>query len=242
MPEPEPSTAAVWEDFIDIFYAPSSVFERRRGWSAWPVLLVLTLLLTALVVTWQRAMGPLLDAEMQRAMAEAMAQNPEMEADQLGQMGSMGRAFGAIGFAVGFPIATLVVALVTWGLTRLFGATAEFAGVFGVVVYSRIVRLLEYALGLLQGSVLDVGRYDSIHDVSFSLARFLDQSEASSLAVQLAARVDVFTLWTAALIAIGLHTVTALTRERSWAVALLVWLLGAVPVLAGALVGSMMGG
>src|SRR5688500_7351713 len=41
---PVPEKAGVWEDFIDIFYAPSSVFARRANASVWPPLLVVTLL------------------------------------------------------------------------------------------------------------------------------------------------------------------------------------------------------
>lgn len=240
-PAPE-APPAVWEDFIDIFYAPAAVYDRRRGVSPWPVLLVLTLLLTALFVAWQRGVGPLLDVEMQRAAAEMIAENPEITAGQLEQMSAMGRGLGVVGFALAFPMGVLVVALVTWGLTRAFGAAASFTTLLMVVTYAQLVHVPAYGLGLFQSLVLDLRRYDSIQDVSFSLARFLDQPEASLLAVDLAARVDLFTLWATALIAIGVHTVTDLPRARAWTVALLVWLLGSLPSLIGALMDALFGG
>ncbi len=233
-PTPEPPPA-VWEDFIDIFFAPAAVFERRKGWSAWPILLITTAALAVLFIGWQNLLGPVMDVEMQRGMAEAMAENPELGPEQIEQMRSMGRIFGPIGIAIAFPFGVLVTALVGWGLARVFGAAAGFATVFGVVVYSQIVRVLQYLVGILQGFVLDVEPMDSVHDISLSAARFLDQPETSALTVNLAARLDVFTLWATALIAIGLAVTTRLPKGSAWAVAILVWLLAAIPPIIGPL-------
>lgn len=233
-PTPEPPPA-VWEDFIDILFSPAAVFERRQGWSAWPVLLVTTAALVVLFIGWQNALGPVMDVEMQRGLAEAMTENPQLGPDQIEQMRSMGRIFGPIGMALGFPFGVLIMTLIGWGLVKVFGAAAGFATIFGVMVYSQIVRVLQYVAGILQGFVLDVDAMDSVHDISFSLARFLDQPETSMLAVNLAARVDVFTLWATALIAIGLAVATKLSKGSAWAVAILVWLLAAVPTIMGPL-------
>lgn len=234
-PTPEPPPA-VWEDFIDIVFSPTSVFERRKGWSAWPVLLVLTVVLVVLFIGWQNTLQPALEAEMQRGMAETLAENPDLGPDQVEQMRSMGRIFGPIGLALGFPVGVVMTSLVAWGLVRMFGAAAGFATVFGVVVYSQVVRVIQYMVGLAQGFFLDTDALDSIHDVSLSAARFLDQPEASDLVVNMAARVDVFTLWATALIAIGLVTATKLSKGSAWAVAIIVWLLAAVPAVIGVVV------
>lgn len=234
-PTPE-APPAVWEDFIDIFISPSAVFERRKGWSAWPILLILTAVLVLLFIGWQRTLGPILDLEMQRGMAETMAQNPNVGPEQIEQARSMGRIFGPIGLAIGFPVGILITTLVAWGLARIFGAAATFATVFGVVVYSQVVRVLQYVVGLAQGFFLDINAMDSIHDISLSAARFMDQPEASSLMVNFAARIDVFTLWATALIAIGLAATTKLSKGSAWAVALIVWLLAAIPAVVGAII------
>lgn len=230
-PEPAP---AIWEDFIDIFFAPAAVFERRKGWPAWPVLLGLTVVMVVLFISWQRMLGPVMDLEM----AARMAENPDLDPAQINQMRSAGRIFGAIGVAVAFPLGVLIMAAVTLGLTRMFGGKAAFKGILGIIVYSQVVRALQFVAGILQSFVLDVNRMDSIHDASLSLARFLDQPEASAVMVNLAARVDVFVLWATALIAIGLRVATGLSRGSAWAVAALVWLLATVPTVAGGLIGS----
>lgn len=230
--------ASVWEDFIDIFYAPSEVFERRRGRSPWPILAVLTLVLSVLFFLWQRVLEPVMALEMQRSMAEAMADNPDVTGEQFEQFGQLGQIIGLIAFVFGFPIGVVLVTLLTWGLVRMFGAAATFGGVLLVVTYAQIVRILQYAVVPLQAMFMDINQLDSVHDVSLGLARFLDQPEASALTVGLAERVDLFALWVTALIAIGLEVVIGLSRGKAWATALLVWLLASIPTLVGAIVGG----
>ena len=70
--------AAVWEDFIDIFYAPASVFRRREHGSVFIPLLVVTVLTAAVFYLNSGALQPLFDAEFDRQMAPAMRDNPNL--------------------------------------------------------------------------------------------------------------------------------------------------------------------
>ncbi len=237
-PGPDSPRAALWEDFLDIFYAPFSVFQRRRDRSGWLILLIVTVILTLLFFAWQRSVGPVLDVEMDRTIAEAVTQNPDVDPQQFEAMRSMGPVASVVGFALAFPLGVVLAALVTWVLARLFGAAATFGTMLMVVAYAQIVRILGFVLGLLQATVFGVAGLDSIHDVGWSVARFMDQPEASAMALGLASRVDLFTLWATALIAIGLATVTRLARANAWIVAILVWLIAALPTLAGGLMGG----
>ncbi len=232
--QPQPEKAAVWEDFIDIFYEPRAVYERRRGGKAWPVLLVLTLLLVALFYAWQHAFGAILDVEMQRAAMKRLAEGTELTSDQIQQMRRIGRMFGVIGFAVTFPIGVALTALVTWIVARAMGAVTTFAAMMLVVTYAQIVRVPQFVAGLIESFVMDVSRLDSIHDVGFSAARFMAQPSASPVLLNLATRADVFTLWATALIAIGLEVVAKMPRGKAWATAGLVWIIAALPQVIGA--------
>ena len=70
--------AAIWEDFIDIFYAPSSVFRRRENGSFFVPLAVVTVLCAALFYLNSGVLQPVFDAEFDRGMATAMRQNPNI--------------------------------------------------------------------------------------------------------------------------------------------------------------------
>jgi hypothetical protein len=64
---------AVWEDFIDIFYAPSAVFARRTNGSFLVPMLVVTLFIGITFFLTAETLRPMFDAEFDRGMAAAAA-------------------------------------------------------------------------------------------------------------------------------------------------------------------------
>ncbi|MEA2763160.1 MAG: hypothetical protein QOD47_2444, partial [Gemmatimonadaceae bacterium] len=70
--EPTPSQTSLWEDFVDIFYAPSSVFARRAGGKFGIALLFLAVACAILAFLTKNAMQPVMDAEFARRTAQMM--------------------------------------------------------------------------------------------------------------------------------------------------------------------------
>src|SRR2546429_3167920 len=81
--EPTPSKASLWEDFVDIFYAPSSVFARRSDGKFGLPLLLLIVIGVVLFFLTKNAMQPIMDAEFARQTAAAMRKNPSIDAERL---------------------------------------------------------------------------------------------------------------------------------------------------------------
>ena len=79
----EPGRAGLWEDFVDIFYAPSSVFARRADGKFGKPLLFLVLVGTVLFFLTKNATQPIMDAEFARQGAAAMRKNPNVTAEQM---------------------------------------------------------------------------------------------------------------------------------------------------------------
>ena len=79
----EPGRAGLWEDFVDIFYAPSSVFARRSEGKFGMPLLFLVLVGTVLFFLTKNATQPIMDAEFTRQTAAAMRKNPNITAEQM---------------------------------------------------------------------------------------------------------------------------------------------------------------
>src|SRR5882757_9613269 len=97
-------TASRWEDFIDIFYAPASVFERRAS-SGWGIpAMVVTVLVALIFFANKGVMQPIMDAEFTRATAAAIKKNPQVTAEQMAQFRGIGEKFGAIFIIIGVPI------------------------------------------------------------------------------------------------------------------------------------------
>src|SRR5437764_953249 len=75
--------ASRWEDFMDIFYAPSAVYERRQSQSPWPTILIVTLLLTIVTVLTFNPMAPAIEFEARQAMTKAAAKTPQLTQDMI---------------------------------------------------------------------------------------------------------------------------------------------------------------
>src|SRR6266550_7321808 len=102
--EPSPAKAGLWEDFVDIFYAPSSVFARRADGKFGLPLLVLIVIATILFFLTKNAMQPIMDSEFARQSAAAMRRNPNITADQMASSRNMFQTVAPFFFAIGLTI------------------------------------------------------------------------------------------------------------------------------------------
>src|SRR5690349_24332813 len=69
-PPPASVTSSRWEDFIDVFIAPAQLFRRRIDGKFGHALVVLIVVIGVVFFLTRNAMQPILDAELQRSMAE----------------------------------------------------------------------------------------------------------------------------------------------------------------------------
>jgi hypothetical protein len=232
--------ASVWEDLIDVLYMPGAVFRRRAEHPAGFVLplLALTVVMGVLFYAMQHSLAPMFDAEFQRGMAAAMRKNPDLTIEQMQGMRAMSEKFGLIGFALMFPVGVLVLGLVLWGVGKLFGAVASVGAMMLVATYAQMPRLIQQTLSVLQGFVLSAESLTSRFAIGFSPARFLDPDATAPVVLALLERFDLFTLWVTFLLALGLHFVGRVPRAQAYLAAALVWLLGALPAIVGALSAS----
>ena len=106
--EPAPAKASLWEDFVDIFYAPSSVFARRANGEWGKPLLFLVITGTVLFFVTKNAMQPIMDAEFARQSAAAMRRNPNITAEQLASGRNFFETLGPVFFALVHPEMTSI--------------------------------------------------------------------------------------------------------------------------------------
>src|SRR4030081_1864185 len=102
--EPAPAKAGLWEDFVDIFYAPSSVFARRSDGKFGMPLLFLVVVGTVLFFLTKNAMQPVMDAEFARRSVDMMKKNPNLTAEQLSSGRGMFETLGPLFFALGLTV------------------------------------------------------------------------------------------------------------------------------------------
>ena len=231
----EPGRAGLWEDFVDIFYAPSSVFARRSDGKFGMPLLLLVLVGAVLAFLTKNATQPIMDAEFSRQSAVAMRRNPSLTAEQMAGGRGFFETMAPLFFALFLTISIFGTGLVLWVVGKLFDAKESVAAAIMIATYAEVPRLVQILTNAAQGLVMSPEKLNSINAVGFSLARFMDPDNASQVLIALAARVDLFTIWITVLLAIGLHVVGRIPKQQAAIVAAITWAVGALPAVFGAL-------
>lgn len=233
--DPAPTKASLWEDFVDIFYAPSSVFARRANGQWGMPLLFIVIVTTVLYFLTKGAMQPIMDAEFARQSAAAMRKNPNLTAEQLESGRKFFEMLGPLFVAVVMTISILGTGLVLWLVGKLFDAKESVSAALMIAVYSEVPRIAQFLVHAAQALFMSPESLNGQYRVTLSLARFMDPDRAAPLAIALASRVDLFTIWVTVLLAIGLHVVGKVSRPQAAIAAAITWVIGGLPVIFGAL-------
>src|SRR4051812_46587607 len=141
--EPAPTKASLWEDFVDIFYTPSSVFARRASGEWGKPLIFLVIGATILFFLTKNAMAPIMDAEFARQSAAAMRKNPSLTAEQLASGRKFFETLGPVFFAVILTLSVLLAGLALWLVGKLFDAKESVAAALMIAVYSEVPRIAQ---------------------------------------------------------------------------------------------------
>lgn len=229
------TSASWWEDFIDIFYAPAQVFARRENSGFGIPMLVVTLLVALIAIANSGVMQPIMDAEFTRATAAAMKKNPQVTAEMMAKGRVFGEVIAKYGAFVFVPVGIFLTGLVLWVVGKFFDAKQTLAAAIMVASFAFVPRIVEGVLNGVQGLLLDPATLNGRFRISLGLGRFLDPDTASPVMLALLGRVDVFTIWVTVLLAIGLAVTGKIPRSRAAIAGVLVWVIGALPALLGAL-------
>ena len=227
--------ASRWEDFIDIFYAPSQVYARRANSGFGIPMVVVTALLGLITIANSGVLQPMMDAEFARATAAAMRKNPQLTPEMMAQGRGFGEAVAKYGAFIFVPVGIFLTGLCLWLCGKLVDAREAASAAIMVAAYAFFPRVIEGILNGVQGLLLDPATLNGRFRISLGVGRFLDPDTASPVLVALLGRVDVFTIWVTVLLAIGLSVTGRIPRARAAIAAALVWLLGALPTVFGAL-------
>lgn len=226
-----PERASLFEDFIDIFYAPSKVFARRANSGFWAVTLILAVVIGALVFANSGAMEGITDAEFQRQATKMMEQNPQLTLEQIEKGRGVGEMITKVGAFLFMPLTVLLLGLMVLLAGKIFGAKLGFAAAAMIAAYSEVPRILEQVLVSVQAMLLDTDAMTSRAQLSLGASRFLDPDTTSAGMLALLQRVDPFTIWVTILLGIGIAVVGKVPREKGMLAAALLWLVGSVPAL-----------
>jgi hypothetical protein len=227
--------AAIWEDFIDIFYAPASVFRRREHANFFIPLAVITIVCGVLFYLNSGALQPMFDAEFDRQMAMVAKQNPNFRPEAAEQMRSFALRMQMLAVFIFLPIAMFGIGVTTWLAGKFVDAKQTFKAALVVGAYAYAPRIIDSVLQGLQGLFLDPAQFDGRFRLSLGIGRFLDPDTTSPLLMAILGRVDLITIWITVLIAIGLCVTGRIPLGKAAIAAALVWLVGGLPLMLPAL-------
>jgi hypothetical protein len=233
--DPSSGKAGLWEDFVDIFYTPSSVFARRSDGRFGLALLFLVIIGTVLFFVTKNAMGTIMDNEFTRQSAAAIRKNPNITQEQMAQGRGFFEMAAPIFFAIGLTISVFGTGLVLWVVGKLFDAKESITAAIMIATYSEVPRIVQILTNAAQALIMSPEKQTSLNAVGFNLARFMNPDTASPVAIALASRVDLFTIWVTVLLVIGLHVVGKVPKEKAAIAGGITWIVGALPAVFGAL-------
>ena len=212
---------------IGVFFSPKATFEdivRKPSWVLPVVLLTLFSLGVSFSINqrinWREFMNQQIEKSPQAA---------SMSAEQKEQRIEGGAKFSppftyAIGL-LGPIIGMLVVALVMWGAYNLLGgANTDFGTSFAITAHAFMTGLLSSLLFIVVLYLKPYGTVDLENPVATNLAAIL-QDDSSKWLVALLKSIDVFTIWTLILLAIGFAATNPqkLRGGKAFTIAFSVW-------------------
>jgi hypothetical protein len=220
---PSPSSAGLWEDFVDILYQPSAVFDRRREGKFGMALLVIVVVTTVLFFALRNGLAPVMDAEMAKQAAAMAAKNPQITPEQIAASQGMMEKFAVVGYVVFVPVGIVIIAALLWLAGKVVDAKVAFAAAMMIATYSWFPRIIEMILNAVQGLLLSPESITSRYSVQLGPARFFDSASTSPVLLTFLGGIDLFTIWTTALMAIGLSVVARVPRSRGVIAAVAIW-------------------
>jgi hypothetical protein len=229
-----PKPSSLFEDIVEIFVSPARVFARRKGRGFWLALLIFTVIMAALAIGTRPLMQPVYDAIWQQTSAQIMKQNPQITPEQLQKARGFQDKFAVVGAIIFTPIMVLLTGLVLWIVGKLFDSEQELGDAMMVSTFSFFPKILAVVAAALIAMFVDPSTITSQYSVTLGPGRLIDNTAQPVLAA-IFGRLDIFTIWVTVLLAVGLHVTGRVPKGKAAIAALIVWILGALPALYGAL-------
>lgn len=223
--------ASFWEDFIDIFYAPSAVLSRRANANPWPAMLIVAVATGLIMFFAAPAVEPALQADFMRALPAMQRQNPAITPEMVDKM----KGATTIGMRYASAIFTLlaiaIVGVMTWLVAKVVDSKEGYGQATLVAAYAYVPRTVGGLLILVETLMTDVSNAKGFASLTFSAARFANPDTTSPAIMQLLLHLDVFVIWETVILAVGVMVLGKTSRTQAIVAGILFWIVGAIPMV-----------
>lgn len=219
---------------LTVLFSPQKTFEdivRKPGWLPPVVLLTLLSLLVGFAIN-QRVDWRAVVSQQMEALPMTAQLSPEQKEPRIAAGAKIAPVTSLIGAAVGTVLSTLFIALAMWAAYTFFaGANMNLNIALAITSHSLLTGLISSPLLIVVLYLRPIGTVDLQNPMASNLAAFLPEHSAGWLFV-LCKSVDIFSLWTLILLAIGFAATGRISRSggyakrtdgKSYAIAFGVW-------------------
>ncbi|HUB02983.1 MAG TPA: YIP1 family protein [Terriglobales bacterium] len=222
-PSPEPALSE-GQRLIDVFIAPSKTFtDLRRNASWWAPFLIIVIIsaIFSYVVDQKVGFRKVVDNQIQQQpkAAERLDQMPAAQREKaLERQVSITKAVTYVVPLIGLIVYAIFAGVLLATIKVVTNAEVAFGALFALIVYTRlpeVVRAALVILSLLAGVSSD--SFDIKNPVATNPAYFLDPTGSPVLRAVLSS-LDVITIWTLVLTAIGVACVAKVKRGTAFAI------------------------
>lgn len=222
----------VFEDVIEVLYAPSSVFDRARHRGFGKYLLVLTIIGFVAAGAVAGLVRPWMDATFDISMQAAAAKGQPMPENAV----AMARQVAGYGFYLTPLFVVTLGALLGGALLLVAGKIVQAPVRYGqavlIAALASVPRLIGIVVSGVEALLLNADTARSAYDLSFGPARFLDPLTTSPVLMQFLNGFDVFNLWQLVIFGIGMSVIARVAKSTGFIAGLLAWVLGtALPLI-----------
>lgn len=204
--EPQPAGMNEFSRIAGVFFEPTKTFgdiAQRPSWIV-PMILVILVSLGFSIALGQRVGWD----RLVRQQMEATSRTQQLTPDQREQQAAMMAKFMPAGYyggsILGVPVYCIVVAAVLLAITAIMSAGLRFKQVFAVVAWAGLPRAIAALLTIVVIFLKNPDDFNIRNPLAFNLGAFMDPGTSSKFVYSLASSLDLFTIWTILLMAIGL--------------------------------------
>jgi hypothetical protein len=223
--------------FAGVFFEPGKVFAdiAERPSFAWVPPMVVAILMG---VGFSYAVSTHIGWE--QIVRKTLVNNPraaDLTPEQREQAVERGAKFGGaiawVGAVVGPPFFTMIIAGILTGLfNAMLGTDLKFSTMFSISAYAFLIRGL-YSILLILIMYLKPPEEFDIQLSPFSIGGYLNRQETPKWLFSLAGSIDLFTIWTIVVLAIGFSVASKkLSFTKSLTAIAAPWLLWVVALMA----------
>jgi hypothetical protein len=241
MPQPATSPAApvveplsVTDKFVGIFTEPSATYQnirdagtRNSDWLV-PLFVFIVILIAGTLIRFsnpefmERIKQQQIDAMQQRVESGSMTQEQADQAiDQMDKFAGLQKILAPVGAAVGVFVVFFLIVLIYWLLTKFaFKANVTYALMLAVVGLSMYIGVIDQLVSVLLMYVTG----NPLATFSPTIFMASDAESVKHASYRLLTNFNPISLWSYAVVSIGVHKVTGLSKGKAYGVVFGLWI------------------